>query len=68
MYHFDMICKLNEVYIKEGNNIHPKTRNNKTGILNQTTFINSLEQLDDDDANSQTIRMKASGNKCFNNQ
>ena len=67
----DMVWKLGEVYIKEGNKIHPNTRNNKTEILilNQTTFINSWKRDDDDDndANGQTIRMKARGSKYLNN-
>ena len=34
----DMVWKIRwSTHIKEGNKIHPNTRNNKTGILNQTT-------------------------------
>ena len=32
----DWYGKLGEAHIKEGNKIHPNTRNNKTEILNQT--------------------------------
>ena len=38
-------------------------RNNKTEILNETTFINSWEQVDD--ANSQNIRMKIRGTMYY---
>jgi hypothetical protein len=31
----DMVWKLGEAHIKEGNRIHPNTRNNKSGILNE---------------------------------
>jgi hypothetical protein len=55
----DMVWKLGEAHIKEGNRIHPNTRNNKSEILNETTFINSWEQVDD--ANGQNIRMKIRG-------
>jgi hypothetical protein len=48
--------KLGEAYIKEGNKIHPNTRDNNTEILNETTFINSWEE-DNNYANAQTIRM-----------
>ena len=34
----DMVWKLGEAYIKEGNKIHLNTRNNKAKILNQTTL------------------------------
>ena len=37
----DMVWKLGEEHIKEGNRIHPNTRNNKSEILNETAFINS---------------------------
>jgi hypothetical protein len=58
---------LAEAHIKEGNKIHPNTRNSKTKIFNQTTFINSWKQDDDkDDANDQSIRMKAGGSKYLN--
>jgi hypothetical protein len=64
----DMVWKIAEAHIKEGNKIHANTRNNKTEILNQTTFINSWKRDDDDnDANGQTIRMKARGSKYLNN-
>ena len=59
----DMVWKLGEAHIKEGNRIHPNTRNNNTEILNETTFINSWEQ--DDDANSQNIRMKIRGTMYY---
>lgn len=49
----DMVWKLVEAHIKEGNRIHPNTRNNKSEILNETTFINSWEQVDD--ANGQDL-------------
>lgn len=59
----DMVWKLDEAHIKEGNRIHPNTRNNKSEILNETTFINSWEQVDD--ANGQNIRMKIRGTMYF---
>ena len=59
----DMVWKLGEAHIKEGNRIHPNTRNNNTEILNETTFINSWEQVDD--ANSQNIRMKIRGTMYY---
>jgi hypothetical protein len=31
----DMVWKLGEAHIKEGNRIHPNTRNNKSEILNE---------------------------------
>jgi hypothetical protein len=37
----DKVWKLGEAHTKEGNRIHPNTRNNKTEIVNDTTFINS---------------------------
>jgi hypothetical protein len=36
MHHLIWYGKLAEAHIKEGNKIHPNTRNNKTEILNQT--------------------------------
>ena len=62
----DMVWKPGEAHKKEGNKIHANTRNNKTEILNQTTFIISWKQDDDDYANGQTIRMKARGSKYLN--
>jgi hypothetical protein len=59
----DMVWKLGEAHIKEGNRIHPNTRNNKSEILNETTFINSWEQVDD--ANGQNIRMKIRGTMYY---
>ncbi|HZB17799.1 MAG TPA: hypothetical protein VE445_11585 [Nitrososphaeraceae archaeon] len=59
----DMVWKLGEAHIKEGNWIHPNTRNNNTEILNETTFINSWEQVDD--ANGQNIRMKIRGTMYY---
>lgn len=59
----DMVWKLVETHIKEGNRIHPNTRNNKSEILNETTFINSWEQVDD--ANGQNIRMKIRGTMYY---
>lgn len=59
----DMEWKLGEAHIKEGNRIHPSTRNANTEILNETTFINSWEQVDD--ANSQNIRMKIRGTMYY---
>jgi hypothetical protein len=68
MHHLIWYGKLAEAHIKEDNKIHANTRNNKTEILNQTTFINSWKRDDDDnDANGQTIRMKARGSKYLNN-
>jgi hypothetical protein len=52
----DIVWKLGEAHINEGNRIHPNTRNNKSEKINETTFINSWEQVDD--ANGQNIRMK----------
>ena len=69
MHHLIWYGKLAEAHIKEGDEIHPNTRNNKTEILNQTAnFYQQLEQDDDDDANGQTIRMKAEGSKYLNNR
>ena len=59
----DMVWKLGEAHIKEGNRIHPNTRNNNTEILNETTFINSWEQVDD--AKGQNIRMKIRGTMYY---
>ena len=59
----DMVWKLGEAHIKEGNRIHPNTRNNKSEILNENTFINSWEQVDD--ANGQNIRMKIRGTMYY---
>ncbi|HEX5891616.1 MAG TPA: hypothetical protein VFY41_02025 [Nitrososphaeraceae archaeon] len=59
----DMVWKLGEAHIKEINKIHPNTRNNKSEILNETTFINSWEQVDD--ANGQNIRMKIRGTMYY---
>ncbi len=59
----DMVWKLGEAHIKEGNRIHPNTRNNKSEILNENTFINSWEQFDD--ANGQNIRMKIRGTMYY---
>ena len=59
----DMVWKLGEAHIKEGNRIHPNTRNNKSEILNETTFINSWEQVDD--AKGQNIRMKIRGTMYY---
>jgi hypothetical protein len=68
IHHLIWYGKLAEAHIKEGNKIHANTRNNKTEILNQTTFINSWKRDDDDnDANGQTIRMKARDSKYLNN-
>jgi hypothetical protein len=54
----NMVWKLGEAHLKEGNKIHANTIKNKTKILNQTTFIISSNQEDDYyDANAQTIRM-----------
>ena len=53
----DKILKLGEAHIKEGNKIHPNTRNNKTEILTDATFINSWEE----DMKSQIIKIKAKG-------
>src|SRR5918995_4999508 len=54
----EMVWKLAEDHVEQGNKIHPNTRNNKTEIIGETSFINSWEQ---DDENSQTIRMKVKG-------
>lgn len=59
----DMVWKLGEAHIKEGNRIHPNTRNNNTEILNETTFINSWKQVDD--AKGQNIRMKIRGTMYY---
>ena len=53
----DKVWKLGEAHIKEGNKIHPNTRNNKMEMVNDTTFINSWEE----DMNGQTIKIKAKG-------
>ena len=38
MHHSIWYGKIDEAHIKEGNKIHPNTRNNKAKILNQTTL------------------------------
>ena len=55
----DKVWKLGEAHIKEGNKIHPNTRNNKTEMVNDTTFINSWKE--EDMSNGQTIKIKAKG-------
>jgi hypothetical protein len=57
-----MVWKLAEDHVEQGNKIHPNTRNNKTEIIGETSFINSWEQ---DDENSQTIRMKVKGTTYY---
>jgi hypothetical protein len=58
----EMVWKLAEDHVEQGNKIHPNTRNNKTEIIDETSFINSWEQ---DDENSQTIRMKVKGTTYY---
>jgi|SRR5215204_1638944 hypothetical protein len=58
----EMVWKLAEDHVEQGNKIHPNTRNNKTEIIGETSFINSWEQ---DDENSQTIRMKVKGTTYY---
>jgi hypothetical protein len=58
----EMVWKLAEDHVEQGNKIHPNTRNNKTEIIGETSFINSWEQ---DDENSQTIRMKVKGTSYY---
>ena len=58
----EMVRKLAEDHVEQGNKIHPNTRNNKTEIIGETSFINSWEQ---DDENSQTIRMKVKGTTYY---
>jgi|ERR671910_48720 hypothetical protein len=54
----ETVWKLAEDHVEHGNKIHPDTRNNKAEIIDETSFINSWEQ---DDENGQTIRMKIKG-------
>ena len=58
----EMVWKLAEDHVEQGNKIHPNTRNNKAEIIDETSFINSWEQ---DDENSQTIRMKVKGTTYY---
>jgi hypothetical protein len=53
----DKVWKLGEAHAKDGNKIHPNTRNNKTEIVNENTFVNSWEE----DTNGQAIKTKAKG-------
>jgi hypothetical protein len=57
----DKVWKLGEAHAKDGDKIHPNTRNNKTEIVNETTFINSWEE----DMNGQTIKTKAKGTMYY---
>jgi hypothetical protein len=54
----DMVWRLAQDHVKQGNKIHPNTRNNRTEIISETSFINSWEQ---DETNGQTIRMGIKG-------
>src|ERR687892_2614052 len=54
----DMVWRLAKDHVKQGNKIHPNTRNNRTEIISETSFINSWEQ---DETNGQTIRMGIKG-------
>jgi hypothetical protein len=56
----DKVWKLGEAHTKEGNKIHPNTRNNKTEMVDDTTFITSWEE-EDMNNDGQTIRIKAKG-------
>ena len=58
----EMIWKLAEDHIEYGNKIHPNTRNNKTEIIGETSFINSWEQ---DETDGQNIRMKVKGTTYY---
>jgi hypothetical protein len=57
----DKIWKLVEAHAKDGNKIHPITRNNKTEIVNETTFVNSWEEY----MNGQIIKTKAKGTMYY---
>ena len=54
----DLVWKLGEAHTKEGNKIHPNTRNNRTEMLNESTFISSWEE---EDRNGQVIKIKLKG-------
>jgi len=54
----EMVWKLAKDHVEHGNRIHPNTRNYKTEIIDETSFINNWEQ---DDENGQTINMKVKG-------
>src|SRR5918995_6119255 len=58
----EMIWKLAEDHLEHGNKIHPNTRNNKTEIMGESSFINSWEQ---DETNGQNIRMKVKGTTYY---
>jgi hypothetical protein len=58
----EMVWKLAEDQIEQGNKIHPNTRNNKTETISETSFINTWEQ---DDANGQTSGMKVKGRSYY---
>jgi len=58
----ETVWKLAEDHVEHGNKIHPDTRNNKAEIIDETSFINSWEQ---DDENGQTIRMKIKGTPYY---
>ena len=58
----EVVWKLAKDHVEHGNKIHPNTRNNKTEIIEETSFINTWEQ---DDENGQTIRMKVKGSSFY---
>src|ERR687897_1757709 len=58
----EIVWKLAKDHVEHGNKIHPNTRNNKTEIIDETSFINTWEQ---DDENGQTIRLKVKGSSFY---
>ena len=54
----DLVWKLGEAHAKEGNKVHPNTRNNRTEMLNENTFLSSWEE---EDRNGQVIKIKVKG-------
>src|ERR687897_112872 len=43
----EIVWKLAKDHVEHGNKIHPNTRKNKTEIIDETSFINTWEQDDD---------------------
>lgn len=54
----DMIWKLNQAHATEANKIHPKSRNNKTEVISETTFFSSWET---DGIDGKPVKMRIKG-------
>ena len=48
-----MVWKSAKDHVEHGNKIHPNTRNDKTGLIDETSFINTWEQDDENGQNHQ---------------